>query len=82
MRWLRVWFELTEPFTEADVAAFEHIGYENLTVLRLPAPDDDTAANFGGVNAVGFDPTIGGYTGVADPRRGGLAMGPRAVEGD
>jgi gamma-glutamyltranspeptidase/glutathione hydrolase len=83
MRWLRVWFELTEPFTEADVAAFEHIGYENLTVLRLPAPDDDTAANFGGVNAVGFDPTIGGYTGVSDPRRGGLAMGPRAVvEGD
>jgi gamma-glutamyltranspeptidase/glutathione hydrolase len=79
MRYLRVWIELVEPFSEADVAAFERIGYQDMTVLRLPAPDDDTAANFGGVNAVAFDPSTGGFTGVADPRRGGLAMGPRVV---
>ncbi len=79
VRWLRVWFELVDPITENDVAAFEDMGYENMTVLRYPAPDDDTKANFGAVNAVAYVRSTGVFTGIGDPRRGGFAMGPRVI---
>jgi hypothetical protein len=36
-------------------------------------------ANYGGVNAVTYDPTTGLYAGVGDPRRFGSAMGPRVI---
>ena len=35
--------------------------------------------DFGGVNAVAYDPGTGTYTGVGDPRRWGSAMGLKAV---
>jgi gamma-glutamyltranspeptidase/glutathione hydrolase len=79
MRYLRVWLELVDPITEDIVSAFENMGYEEMTVLRFPAPQDDTSANFGGVNAVSYDPRTGVFSGVSDPRRGGVAMGPRVV---
>ncbi|HSO23687.1 MAG TPA: gamma-glutamyltransferase [Chondromyces sp.] len=75
----RVSIEVVEPFTEDDVAALEATGYEGMTALRFPAPADDTAVNFGGVNIVGYDASVGAYVGVVDPRRGGLAEGPRVV---
>jgi len=71
--------EVAGQIGEDAVNALERIGYEGMAVLRFPTPGDWTIANFGGVNAVAFDPRIGRYTGVGDPRRYGSAMGPRVV---
>jgi gamma-glutamyltranspeptidase/glutathione hydrolase len=75
----RVHIEVVDPISETDVTAFERIGYQNLTVLRYPPPGNWTIANFGGVNAVAYNPKTGFYAGVGDPRRYGSAMGPRVV---
>jgi gamma-glutamyltranspeptidase/glutathione hydrolase len=77
--YIRVFVEVVDPITEKDVSHLEEIGYEAMTVLHYPPPGDDTMAKFGGVNAVGFDPQTGSFTGVADPRRWGSAMGPRVI---
>jgi gamma-glutamyltranspeptidase/glutathione hydrolase len=79
----RAHIEIVDPISESDVATLERIGYEDITVLRYPpTPGDWTIANFGGVNAVAFDPKTVSYSGVGDPRRFGSAMGPRVVAGD
>ena len=75
----RVHIEVVDPISETDVTALEHIGYQNMTVLRYPPPGDWTIAYFGGVNAVGYDPKTGFFTGIGDPRRWGSAMGPRVI---
>jgi gamma-glutamyltranspeptidase/glutathione hydrolase len=75
----RVSIEILDPFTRSDAEALAAMGYEGMTVLTFPPPDNDEAVSFGGVNAVGFDPQDHRWIGVVDPRRGGLAMGPRAI---
>jgi gamma-glutamyltranspeptidase/glutathione hydrolase len=75
----RVHIEVVDPLTENDVDAFELMGYREMTVLRYPPPGDWTIANFGGVNAIAYDPRTGVYSGVGDPRRFGSAMGPRVI---
>jgi gamma-glutamyltranspeptidase/glutathione hydrolase len=75
----RAFVEMGGRITKYEVEELERIGYEGMTVLCFPPPGDDTMAKFGGVNAVGFDPSNGVYSGVGDPRRDGFALGPRAV---
>ena len=59
--------------------ALDSMDYE-LPLLRIHFPADPAyLADFGGVNAALYNPTEGAYTGVVDPRRGGLARGPRVV---
>ena len=80
--WMRFWIELAGPFTDADVHAFEQMGFGPGTVVRFPAPDDPgdtTLTNLGGVNAVGWSVDTKTYVGVGDSRRYGSAKGPRVV---
>jgi gamma-glutamyltranspeptidase/glutathione hydrolase len=80
--WKRAHVEVVDPITEEDVVALGQMGFENMTVLRYPppeAPEDTSVTKFGGVNAIGFDPQTGEFTGVGDPRRWGSAKGPRVV---
>jgi gamma-glutamyltranspeptidase/glutathione hydrolase len=79
MRYLRAWIELVDPITDDHVSALEKMGFEDMTVLRYPPPPDSKMPNFGGVNAVAYDPQSGIFTGIADPRRYGSAMKPRVV---
>ncbi len=82
MQEINVEIELAGANTEAYVEAFNAAGYEHpVESVSFPA-DPQELTNLGGVNAVAFDPVSGTYTGVVDPRRGGLAMGPRAVATD
>jgi len=80
--WMRFWIELAGPFTDADVHAFEQMGFGPGTVVRFPTPDDPgdtTLTNLGGVNAVGWSVDTKTYVGVGDSRRYGSAKGPRVV---
>lgn len=77
--YLRSFVEVAGQISEKEVEGLERIGHEKMTVLRFPPPADDTMAKFGGINAVGFDPGMGRFIGVADSRRSGVADGPRAV---
>jgi gamma-glutamyltranspeptidase/glutathione hydrolase len=75
----RAFVEVAGQISELELGELERIGFEGMTVLSYPPPGDDTMAKFGGVNAVGFDPSNGVYSGVGDPRRYGFALGPRAI---
>ncbi len=75
---LRAFVEIAPPITDADITALEAIGHSGMTALSFP-PIISEFVKFGGVNAVGLDPTTGSFVGVVDPRRGGLAKGPRVV---
>jgi gamma-glutamyltranspeptidase/glutathione hydrolase len=80
--WMRVWIELADPFTGAEVRALEQMGFEPGTVVLFPTPDepgDTTLTNLGGVNAVGWDSDSKTFVGVGDSRRWGSAEGPRVV---
>jgi gamma-glutamyltranspeptidase / glutathione hydrolase len=71
--------EIAGPLTDAYAEAFDAMGYENpVEVGRFPG-DPEELVNFGGVNAVAYEPSTGSFIGVVDPRRGGLAEGPRVV---
>jgi hypothetical protein len=76
---IRAFVEVAGQISEQEIDDLEKIGYEAMTVLRYPPPGDDTMAKFGGVNAVGYDPQTGSFTGVGDPRRFGVAEGPRVI---
>ncbi len=78
---LRAFIEIAPPITEAEITALETIGHSGMTTVSFP-PVISEFVKFGGVNAVGFDPTVGSFIGVVDPRRGGLAEGPRVVATD
>ena len=54
------------------------MGYPEIERIEFPAIPKMLTFT-GSVNAVGFDAGFGGYSGIADPRRGGLAMGPRVA---
>lgn len=76
---MRICAEIAGPLTDPSLDSIHAMGYENpVDALHFPAPPVDLA-DFGGVNAVAFDPASATYTGVVDPRRGGLALGPRVV---
>ena len=82
MSWKRAHIEVVDPISEEDVLALEQMGFENMTVLRYPppdAPEDTSVTKFGGINAIGYDPETGEFTGIGDPRRWGSAKGPRVV---
>ncbi len=78
---LRAFVEIAPPITETDITALESIGHSGMTTVSFP-PVISEFVKFGGVNAVGFDPKTGSFIGVVDPRRGGLAEGPRVVAAD
>ena len=78
---LRAFVEIAPPITDADITALEGIGHSGMTTVSFP-PVISEFVKFGGVNAVGFDPETGSFIGVVDPRRGGLAEGPRVVATD
>jgi len=73
------WIEVVDPITKRDVRALERMGFTDITTLRYPPRGKTKMNDFGGINAVGYDPVTGVFTGVGDPRRLGSAMGPRMV---
>jgi gamma-glutamyltranspeptidase/glutathione hydrolase len=73
------YFELAGPVTEDYVDVLEKAGYSIVTPLPYPPPPGRLMANYGGVNAITYDPETGSYSGVGDPRRYGSALGPRVV---
>ena len=75
---LRAFLEIAPPVTEAVADELEGWGFEGTTRVVFP-PDVTELVKLGGVNAVAFDSATGSYIGVVDPRRGGLAAGPRVV---
>ena len=75
---LRITVEMTGPFGPEDMDALLDMGYNEVERVEFPA-DPVALTRLGGVNAVAYDPATGVFTGVADPRRGGAAMGPWAV---
>jgi gamma-glutamyltranspeptidase/glutathione hydrolase len=75
---LRAFVEIAAPFTQETADELEGWGFEGMTRVVFP-PDVTELVKLGGVNAVAFDPATGEYVGVVDPRRGGLAEGPRVV---
>jgi gamma-glutamyltranspeptidase/glutathione hydrolase len=70
--------EVFDPITEEDAAALEQMGFADMTLLRYPPLGKTKMNDFGAVNAVAYDPKTGVFTGVGDPRRFGVAMGPNA----
>jgi gamma-glutamyltranspeptidase/glutathione hydrolase len=75
---LRAFVEIAPPVSAGVADELESWGFEGMTRVVFP-PDVTELVKLGGVNAVAFDPATGAYVGVVDPRRGGLAEGPRAV---
>jgi gamma-glutamyltranspeptidase/glutathione hydrolase len=76
---INVDMEVAGPLTRGYVDAFNAMGYEHpVEPVYYPAGPDDMTS-FGAVNSVEYDPAQGTFVGVADPRRGGLAKGPRVV---
>ncbi|MCW8984177.1 MAG: gamma-glutamyltransferase family protein, partial [Thermoanaerobaculales bacterium] len=73
------YFEVVDPITAEDVDALVKMGFEDMKLLRYPPSGKIKKNDFGGVNAVAYDPQTGFFTGVGDPRRWGSAMGPRVV---
>ena len=74
----RISVEMTGAFDPADVDALLEMGYEEVERVDFPAEPVELT-RFGGVNAVAFDPATVTFSGIADPRRGGAAEGPRTV---
>ncbi len=78
---LRVTAEISGALTDGDMDRLLEMGYEEIERIDFPATPIGLT-RCGGVNAVAFDPATVTYTGVSDPRRGGLAMGPRVIADD
>ncbi len=78
---INIELEVAPPMVETYVDAFNAMSYEHpVEPVFFPADPNDLS-NSGAVNTVLYDPTAGDFVGVADPRRGGLAGGPRVVAG-
>lgn len=71
-----MFLEIAPPLTMAAIDELRALGYDNLHVVEYPTPPR-TLTTFGGVNLVQLDAASGLFVGVADPRRGGFALGPR-----
>lgn len=76
---LRISAEMTGAITGEAMDQLLNMGYQEIERIEFPATPIALTRG-GGVNAAAFDPETVTYIGVADPRRGGLAMGPRALE--
>ncbi len=74
----RVLIEIAPPLSRADADRLMEWGYETVDRVNFPAPPLELA-RMGSVNAVGYDSRWGGFVGVGDPRRSGVAFGPAAV---
>ena len=74
----KAYLEIAAPWTEADADSLEEMGYADIYRLRFPPRMIDLTF-FGGVHAVARDTSWGGFLGVGDPRRLGVAAGPRIV---
>jgi gamma-glutamyltranspeptidase len=74
----RVLIEIAPPLSVADADRLADWGYETVDRVTFPAPPLELA-RMGSVNAVGYDSRRGGFVGVGDPRRSGVALGPAAV---
>ena len=75
----RPYIEIFDPITEADLEGLRDMGFSDFIELRYPPSGKVKPNEFGGVNAVGYDPDTRTYTGIGDPRRWGSALGPRVV---
>jgi gamma-glutamyltranspeptidase/glutathione hydrolase len=75
----RVCIEITDWITSDHADTLQRWGFENMFRLEYPATPAADSAFFGGVNAVMYNSASGRFTGVGDPRRSGVAEGPRAV---
>lgn len=73
------YIEVTGPITDNVVDALVKMGYDQVATLHYPPAPDRSMLNYGGVNAVSYDPDTGRFLGAGDPRRYGSAMGPRVV---
>ncbi len=74
----RVLMEIAGPLRNADADTLLGLGYPTLDRVEFPA-DALALARMGSVNAVGYDLARGWFVGVGDPRRSGVALGPRAI---
>ncbi|MEJ2580648.1 MAG: gamma-glutamyltransferase [Acidobacteriota bacterium] len=75
----RICIEIADPISHADADELQSFGFEHMFRLDYLAGPVNDAPFFGGVNAVLYQPATGKYSGVGDPRRNGLALGPRAI---
>ncbi|MCU0234290.1 MAG: gamma-glutamyltransferase [Thermoanaerobaculales bacterium] len=75
----RVCIEIAEPISRRDADTLRSFGFEHQFRLAYPPEGDANIGFFGGVNAVAYDGRSGVFSGVADPRREGFALGPRAL---
>jgi gamma-glutamyltranspeptidase/glutathione hydrolase len=74
----RPYLEMARPHRRADADALERFGLGEVYRLQFPPRQIDLTF-FGGVNAVSFEPDLGTFVGVGDPRRNGFALGPATV---
>ncbi len=74
-----VYIEVFDPISGEVVEAFEEMGFKDMKALRYPPSGKTKKNDFGGINAVAFDPVTRVFTGVGDPRRYGSAMGPKEI---
>ena len=75
----RVCIEISDPTTQMDANRLQSYGFEHMFRLAYPTHAGGDSAFFGGVNAVHYNPSTGVFTGVGDPRRNGVAIGPQTI---
>lgn len=75
----RVCVEVADPIVEADAESIRHMGFDTMYVLLYPPDPVSDSAFFGGVNAAAYVADRGEFIGVGDPRRDGVAAGPRVA---
>jgi len=71
--------EVFAPNRKKHVGALKEMGFVDIVHLRYPPKGKTKMNDFGGINAVAYDPETKKFTGVGDPRRFGSAMGPKVI---
>jgi gamma-glutamyltranspeptidase/glutathione hydrolase len=75
----KAYIEIFDPITDTDLEGLRKMGFSDFIELRYPPSGKVKANDFGGVNAVAYDPGTKTFSGIGDPRRWGSAMGLKAV---
>jgi len=75
----KAYVEIFDPITDADLEGLREMDFSDFIELRYPPSGKVKPNDFGGVNAVAYDPGTERFTGIGDPRRCGSAMGLKAV---
>jgi gamma-glutamyltranspeptidase/glutathione hydrolase len=75
----RPYVEAFDPITDADIEGLREMGFSDFIELRYPPSGTVKPNDFGGVNAVAYDPATRTFSGIGDPRRWGSAKGLKAV---